>query len=314
MSKFVNAVVLGLVSFVLILAVFWYVVEIRQDSQVAITDVTAGWGASNSRTTEIKVKLAVFNPHKSPVELRDITYEVIVNGDQLTTGVANKTVIVGPEEAGTQEFTAIVPTRFIVDWIDSHLENDERTNMKIKGEAKFAISTLLTVTPFEWESSWEGRYVQGLEAVLSNCPSRESEPCIASTKAAWNTNGTQSVMDTTYKLRNPNGHALRIKSWSVDFLLENITVARGGTGTTINLDANGEATLMSPVTFDRLPMPTWFPEHVKHCERSRSTIVIKFLVEEDRPSDGGTAETLVTSITWQFAGPPFDTHFFCDPA
>src|SRR5687767_3075948 len=78
-SKFVNAVVLGLVSFVLILAVFWYVVEIRQESQVKITDVSAGWGASNTRTSEIKVRLSVFNPHKSPVELRDITYEVIVN-------------------------------------------------------------------------------------------------------------------------------------------------------------------------------------------------------------------------------------------
>jgi LEA14-like dessication related protein len=313
-SKFVNAVVLGLVSFILILAVFWYVVEIRQESQVAITDVGVGWGAVNNRTTEVKVRLTVYNPHKSPVLLQNVDYQVIVNGNQLVEASTNETVRIEPESEGTKEFTAIVFSRFVVDWMDSHLENDERTRMQVKGEAEFAISTLRTVASFDWESSWEGLYVHGFAKALHNCPQANASLCIDSTRAEWDTTGTQSVLQTIYQLRNMGGNDLKVKSWSVDLELHGVVVARGGTPATFTLPANGNVDIEAPIVFERLQLPQWWPAHVRDCERSTSHVVIRYVIEEQQPvGPDGSVQTVLTSIVWTFDAPAFDTRFICTP-
>lgn len=315
MSKFVNAVVLGLVSFILILAIFWYVVEIRQESQVSITNVGVAWGPVNNRTTELAVRLTVFNPHKSPVVLEEVQFEVLVNGNQLDDGRNNESLTIAPEQSGTKEFRVTVPSRFVVDWIDSHLENDERSKMVVKGEARFAISTLRSVATFDWESSWEGIYVDGFQGTLHNCPSTDSTPCIERTKASWDTTGTQSVLQTEFSLRNPNGYALRIKSWSVDLVLHDTVVARGGTPAVSELPANGTADVRTPVVFERLQLPQWWPSHVRDCERSATTVVIRYVTEQEgEPADNGTVPVVLTNIEWRFVGPLFDTRFVCQQA
>jgi LEA14-like dessication related protein len=309
-NKLVNSVVLGLVSFVIILSVFWYVVEIRQDSQVSITDVGVRWGPVDARQTEVRVALYIQNPHKSPALVNEVSYEFTINGVRLREGTLNDTSKIDPSSNETHEFSVLFPTRWVIDWMDNHLENQEHSTMRIKGEVRMTIAQVQTVVPYQWDSSWEGAYVKALEGMLHNCPPKDAGLCVASTKASWDTSGPQSVLQTGFGLQNAGLHTLRVKYWTADLQFGTVAVAKGGSTENYELAPGGSLSVPAALVFERQQLPGWWTQHVARCEKSPTSVLIRYILEEDREGPHGP-ETVVSNVTWQFSGPTFDTRFLC---
>ncbi|MFD1634941.1 LEA type 2 family protein [Haloplanus ruber] len=106
-----------------------------------IEETSAQWGAIDSSATEIEMRFVVYNPNPYPVPVSELSYRATMNGVEMGTGVTEGQGTVPPESTRTIRATTVLDNGNIDEWWVTHLENDQRTELRIDFSARVELPT-----------------------------------------------------------------------------------------------------------------------------------------------------------------------------
>ena len=106
-----------------------------------IEETSAQWGTVDSSTTEIDMRFVVYNPNPYPVPVSELSYRATMNGVAMGTGATEGHGTVPPESTRTIRATTTLDNGNIDEWWVTHLENDQRTELRIDFSARVELPT-----------------------------------------------------------------------------------------------------------------------------------------------------------------------------
>lgn len=89
------------------------------------------WGNVNEDHTEIITMATIHNDHIVPVPITKIQYLVEMNGIRLAEGSSNVATVIQPNSEATLTFITKLDNRMLDEWWVSHIENGEKTKVRI---------------------------------------------------------------------------------------------------------------------------------------------------------------------------------------
>jgi LEA14-like dessication related protein len=101
------------------------------DPVLVVRETDANWGAVTNRSTPIEMSFAVYNPKSVPYAVTEIGYNVTMNGVAVGNGTTETGTVLPPEEETTVPATTVIDNRRLDEWWVTHLENDQRTDLRI---------------------------------------------------------------------------------------------------------------------------------------------------------------------------------------
>jgi LEA14-like dessication related protein len=322
-SRFVNGAIIGIVSFIVLLSIFWYLAEIRREATITYGGMENRWGNVDASSTEIRSRLTFHNPHRTTVELVRIEHELIVNGQRVDWDYRNVSVRVGPESNGSVDVDARFPNSFLGPWWLSHINQGEETRFVVRGTATFLVMQKPVVVPYDWESDWTTDLATALPESLRNCASVMESPCIRSAALEWDTTTEAPVAVVRLSLANTNASTLALRNWTTELRFQDLAIARADVVPgPLELPPQGERDVDLTFRFDTRLMATWWPRHVASCELSPITATMTFNREQPNnstpPAGDSSSTTLNASsqpamqaLAWSVPAQPFTTHFVC---
>ncbi|GAB3323917.1 LEA type 2 family protein [Haloplanus salinarum] len=106
-----------------------------------IEETSAQWGTVDSSATEIDMRFVVYNPNPYPVPISELSYRATMNGVEMGTGATEGHGTVPPESTRTIRATTTLDNGNIDEWWVTHLENDQRTELRIDFAARVELPT-----------------------------------------------------------------------------------------------------------------------------------------------------------------------------
>ncbi|QGX94900.1 hypothetical protein EI982_08920 [Haloplanus rallus] len=106
-----------------------------------IEETSAQWGTVDSSATEIDMRFVVYNPNPYPVPISELSYRATMNGVEMGTGATEGHGTVPPESTRTIRATTTLDNGNIDEWWVTHLENDQRTELRIDFSARVELPT-----------------------------------------------------------------------------------------------------------------------------------------------------------------------------
>ncbi len=106
--------------------------EASKEPQVRSIENT--WGEVTADFTEIRTKMALYNPQPAPVYIERIKCEIYMNGIKMGSGLSEETLLLKPRGDTEILFYTRLDNHKLNDWWVTHLRNGERTSLKIKSE------------------------------------------------------------------------------------------------------------------------------------------------------------------------------------
>lgn len=302
-SRFVNSVVLGIVSFIVLLSIFWYVVEVRHENRVEITGLEARWGPVDARSTNVLWDLTFQNSHKSVAQVTRISYEFALSDYVVSEETRNLSLRLPAEGEGRATVAVAFPSSFLPAWLEAHAEQQERSTLVFRGTVSLLVNQGRVEVPFDVQRDFQTTLALNLARSLSSCPEANGTVCLSGAQSDWDT--TRSVtLPTQVRLQNPGGTNVTVRDLEVALLLHGIEVARGAATTSIPLRADGEQVAEVLVRFDEGSLLRWWPRHVESCEESPVTVTAAYTVD---PGDGNAT----AQVSREFSAPTFESRFAC---
>lgn len=316
MSRFVNAVIVGLASFIVLLSIFWYAVEVSRESQITIRQGSLGWGPVDQRGTEVWAHWLVHNPHRLNVQLNRVEFRFLLNGEQLEWDNRTPNQRIPALGDGSFNFTGRFPTTFVQSWINTHAAKNEETTFLIRGDAAFLVGQETVKVPFEASTTTQTRLTELIGGAYRNCTPQTASACLSSANARLINTGSTTQIWLDYQLENPNASHLRISNWTTVLELHDVQVADGETVSAFELEPHGDHEGQIELALDPQQLVAWWPLHAKDCERSSLLLAVTFTLEERREIPGnGTGgpqeETIVYDVLWRLPGGALRTSIVC---
>ncbi|WP_420028456.1 LEA type 2 family protein [Haloglomus litoreum] len=107
------------------------------DNPVLYINRTSGeWGEVDSQETPIPMEFVVYNPQLEPYTITEVGYEISMNNISMGEGATERTYVIPGETTETITTTPTIDNRNLDDWWVSHLQNDQRTTLRIDFYAK----------------------------------------------------------------------------------------------------------------------------------------------------------------------------------
>jgi len=106
-----------------------------------IEETSAQWGAIDSSATEIDMRFVVYNPNPYPVPVSELSYRATMNGVAMGAGATEGQGTVPPESTRTIRATTVLDTANIDKWWVTHIENGQRTELRIDFSARIELPT-----------------------------------------------------------------------------------------------------------------------------------------------------------------------------
>jgi LEA14-like dessication related protein len=101
------------------------------DPVLVVRETDANWGTVTNRSTPIEMSFVVYNPKSVPYAVTEIGYNVTMNGVPVGNGTTETGTVLPPEEETTVPATTVIDNRRLDEWWVTHLENDQRTDLRI---------------------------------------------------------------------------------------------------------------------------------------------------------------------------------------
>jgi LEA14-like dessication related protein len=99
------------------------------------------WGEVTDRETPIPMEFVVYNPQLEPYTITEVGYEITMNDISMGEGTTEETYIIPGGSAETIRTTPTIDNRNLDDWWVSHLQNDQRTTLRIDFYARVELPT-----------------------------------------------------------------------------------------------------------------------------------------------------------------------------
>lgn len=304
LSRFINSIVLGLVSFIVLLSIFWYVVEVRHENSVTIASVEPTWGASDPRTTTMDWEFKFQNTHKSLVQLVRIEYELGIDDFLLAEETRNVTLRIPAEGSAATTINTPFPTSFFASWMKAHADGGEESWITLRGDAILQINQVRVEVPFDVKRTWKSTMAADVAGALKNCDQTNGTVCLSGAETEWDTSRSAAI-DARVFLQNPSEGPAFVRDLRITLMLHALPVAAGSVAGPIELPADQATPVVVSLRFDPEEMVRWWPKHVETCETSPMFLRAEFTYG----SDGGNS---TARITQEFPAPAFESRFVCE--
>ncbi|TSD14282.1 hypothetical protein DP107_08505 [Haloglomus irregulare] len=106
-----------------------------------INSTDAEWGEVDRRTTPIPMEFVVYNPQLEPYTITEVGYDISMNGVPMGQGTTDETYVIPGGSTETISTTPTIDNRNLDEWWVSHLENDQRTTLRIDFYARVELPT-----------------------------------------------------------------------------------------------------------------------------------------------------------------------------
>lgn len=102
---------------------------------MVIEKTEGAWGDASPEETPLELDVTITNPNPVPIVFTKISYRVEMNGLVVAEGETTDPIEIGPQSTGVVESEAGIDNQKLDEWWVSHLENDERTELKVQFDA-----------------------------------------------------------------------------------------------------------------------------------------------------------------------------------
>jgi LEA14-like dessication related protein len=106
-----------------------------------INRTDAQWGEVDRQETPIPMQFTVYNPQVEPYTITEVGYELSMNDIPMGEGATDRTYVIPGGSTETISTTPTIDNRNLDDWWVSHLQNDQRTTLRIDFYAKVELPT-----------------------------------------------------------------------------------------------------------------------------------------------------------------------------
>ena len=115
------------------------------DPVLYVNRTSAAWGSVTEATTPLRLAFVVYNPKSYPVGVTELGYDVTMNGVDVGEGATDGGHLIPPRTARTAETTVGIDNDRIDEWWVTHLERNQRTDLRIEFYARLAVGDGPTV-------------------------------------------------------------------------------------------------------------------------------------------------------------------------
>ncbi len=242
-----------------------------------IKRISYSWGNVNESTTEILVKVDVYNPNPFPIPLKDVVMDLYMNGIKMGEGHAIKAGIPANSES-TIVIAIYLDNNKIPKWWVSHIKNGEKTTIDIKGYLVFDLKVFEFKFPISFSNSIK---TDILSSISLNKPETISIDGLAnivikSVESHWgNVNDKWTEIVTIADVYNPNAFPIPVISFDYTIKMNGILVGKGSEdlNTIIPPKSDAKLTLITKIMNDKLK--DWWVTHIKNGEKTTVEIDIK---------------------------------------
>lgn len=309
MTRFINTTLIGLVAFIVILALLWLVIDPRApglattatgDDDFTVRDATADWDASSTDGTDLVVAVVVHNDGESAF-ITQAAYRVMLDDQLLAAATTEPKATVPPGMDGTVRLHVDLPPDFSRRWFDAYQHGDETVSLHVEGTLVARTAALDSRVPFTWSSTWRGHLLERLAAGAQDCPGPPAPLCLDDLDTAFR----QGNLLVTLDLRNDRADPVNVRNGTFRLMFQDVAVATGRMEGDHDIAAGAHEDIPVTLTFDDAALAQWWAGHVARCEDSRLSLAVN-LESEAVGGDGG-AEL----VAWDILAAPFVTGFAC---
>ncbi|MFC5970329.1 LEA type 2 family protein [Halomarina salina] len=106
------------------------------DPVLVVRETDARWGNVTERRTPIDMSMTVYNPKTVPYVVTEIGYNVTMNDVRVGNGTTDEVYTIPGGTEKTLDATTAIENDRLDEWWVSHLQNDQRTDLRITFHAK----------------------------------------------------------------------------------------------------------------------------------------------------------------------------------
>ena len=99
------------------------------------------WGEVDRQSTPIPMEFVVYNPQTEPYTITEVGYEISMNNVSMGEGTTDQAYVIPGGSTETLRTTPTIDNRNLDEWWVSHLQNDQRTTLRIDFYAKVELPT-----------------------------------------------------------------------------------------------------------------------------------------------------------------------------
>lgn len=310
MTRLINATLIAVVSFFVVLGVFWQFAGggtgAGPRGEPEVTAVVPRWQPSAQQ--DLGVEVAVHNPAGTPGKITAVTYEALVNGQSLDRAVARVPpggpVDVPAKGDGTVRFGVDLGDGFATKWWTDYMKKAESSEIRIHGTVTLQREDGAHEAPFEWRSAWTGDLAKKLQNAVRNCEG-SSGLCLADSSFTWK----DGALHAKLTLHNPGPETVTVRNTTLRLLFGEDAVVRGDVDLVRDVLPGDDATVDLALGFAQPAIAAWWPDHVARCERT--PLALGLDLQARSVAEGANATEEVTTLQWLFPASTFQTRFVC---
>lgn len=310
MTRLINAVLITVFSFFIILGVFWQFAGggtgAGPRGDPAVIAVVPRWQPASEQ--EIGVELTLRNPAGQDGTISAVTYEALIDGKAIDGAVArvppDGPVPIAARGEASVRFAVDLPDGFATTWWTAYMRNAEEAEISIQGTATVQREDGVREAPFEWRSEWTGELAERLQNAVRNCDGA-SGLCLADSDFSWK----EGALHARLTLHNPGPETVAIRNTTLRLLFGETAVVRGDVDLVREILPGQDAEVDLALGFSQSAVASWWPEHVARCERT--PLALGLDLQAHSATEGTNATPEVTTLQWLFPASTFQTRFVC---
>ncbi|WP_170977257.1 LEA type 2 family protein [Halorussus salinisoli] len=246
----------------------------------AVESVENEWGEISQERTGIQTRIVVNNPNGVGIPgVAGVSYDVAMNDVTVAEGSSGGLSL----SPGRNEVTlrTDVDNEKIPAWWASHINDGERTTVSVEPSVNAAfLSKSLPSRDRTFEtdmlSSFDSDSGQSVEF------GDETLLTVKETEASW---GTATRNETPLRfagtVHNPNGAPIRFSKIGYEVSMNDVTVAEGTTGESVEIAGESTETIHVNSTLDNRKLDEWWVSHLRNDETTNLDVSVFAVAETD---------------------------------
>lgn len=259
----------------------------------SVTGVQNQFGPVTEQNTTIETDLGVANPNPVGVQLGGTTVDYTVYMNDVRMAGGQKEGLQVRTANSTVNFTTRMDNGQIPPWWYSHIDNGERTQVRIDARVTSALTAGQTVSLAQdqtIETDLIGQFNSETDRPVNANRPGASDPVlwINETSADWDQerlSPERTPMNMSFEVYNPNPYPYAVTELGYTVTMNNITVGEGSSEDVATIPPGATRTIDTWTVIDNENLDEWW---VSHLQRNQTTdLEIQFYAVIDPVEEGG---------------------------
>lgn len=250
--------------------------------EMRVSSIDSTFGEVTAETTTIDTAVVVDNPNRWSVPGGvDVEYSVSLNDVHLTDGDESGTAL--PPGTSTVETDATFDNGKIAEWWLSHVDNGERTELRVDG----TVSPRWLPTDFDVPEDTVTIETDLLDAVggfEADTLTVDGQPVleVGEQDATWGAvNDDRTVMEVSTDVTNRHDRPIELAGTAYEIRMNEVVVGEGESINGLDLEPGASGTLEVALALEADAMASWWEQHVDRDETTSLHVEVVPLVERD---------------------------------